>query len=1025
MKFLITILLLSGILFAQGVTAHGTVTCKGQCAFDPTIVTVTTSTLPGGTVGTAYGPATLTAVGGSGVYTWTVSGGVLPGGLSLTGNTISGTPTTVATVSFQVTATDSTGSVSGPQSLSIAVVSGIVLTINNTSFPNFPFTQAYGQPINVSGGTGTGYVCSVAVGGTGLPPGVSVNTNCAIGIQAGSVGGTIGSTFTFKLHVVDSGTNNFTSPTLYSAMVIQPCGPPNFGCAGRAVVSDNCVLQIFGGGPSGPCGHPTDTFIPNLNNGQADCTIGVNCTGVSAVDPQFNNVLMTRCTDGSLNGIIAPGAATYNRTWEIGLGGSGDGNAFNPDSSMISVFNTGNQVVIETFDTVNHTCYPINTGGTLFLPGQGEFSSKPTAPHSGKWFSFFNGTSYAVLAYSLACTNPGTVSVSCTGLTSPATVADFGTIQPQLTATPWAASTSYSYGQYVTAYLTNSQHSVVTAATCASNVITYTVTSLASVAAGGLVSVSGLSTYNGTALLVATANAPGTLVTTAQTCTNGTITGQTGTMTEGNNVLFQNVTPGTHSSGTGTPSWSSLAMSNTIDSGITWMDAGTTNFTQGGGWSTIGGVSIDETQFSGGASNNNFDASVKDAGLLNMNGNQNTGFFAWHYDGTADKYYEWNVASGIAKSYSCTHDPLNPHGDTGPQCTRGVGGITVLGSVNPITTVGNLCSNTDSSSPFFGTHICQAHLHNVKIFKGTFGDTVGFFSCSSKSFGPGNCPAGSKYFWSTGTVSASMCVVGCAGHETGRFRSYVNVSGNQGGLGAIGQIRDAFGAPGTTDPQHYSQQWVNANNVQMDGHWGWYYLNGSTDDTTTTPYAGAPFNYQEFPYSEVYEGEVLVVPTCGVPSGSTGTYTTPACNASELQHNQIAREAHTWATYTAPAFGPQNAITSFSQDGRFVGVSTDYACQFGQTDGGTIGLCGFPWSPTYSYCNGTNPCNISPTSNSSNLVTNGGNFVYKTSVPCVSGTVQPRPFNQTVGGTQADGSCTWTNIGVNKARGDVVVITLQ
>ena len=1008
--FLVLVCLIAAAhCFAQ-VTAIGVVTAKGQVNLDPTVVTVTTPSLAGGVVGTSY-IQFLSAVGGSGIYTWTISAGVLPGGLSLSGNVISGIPTIVGNPSFQVTATDSTGAVSGPASLSINIVSGIALTINNTSFPNFPQTQAYGQPITVTGGTGSGYVCSLATGagtGTGLPPGVTVNTNCTVGIQATSVGGTTGSTWTFKLKVVDSGSNSFTSPSLYTNMVIQPCGPPNYGCAGRAVVNDTCILQIFGGGPSDPCGHPTDTSIPNLNNGQADCTIGVNCTGVSAVDPQYNNVLMTRITDGSLNGVLAPGTATYNLTWEIGLGGSGDGNSFCWDSSMIAVFDTGNRVAIETFDTVNKTAFPIMNGSALFVPGPGEFSSKTGV--GCRYFSFFNGASYQVLRYNLACTGLGTVGASCTGMTSPTVVADFALVQPQLTAPSWAASTSYTYGQYVTAYLTNSQHSVVTAATCASNVITYTVTSLASVAAGGLVSVTGLSTYNGTALPVASANAPGTIVSVNATCSNGTITGQTGTMTEGSNVMFQNVTPGTHTSGSGTPTWNSKALTLTTDSGIAWMDSGTTNFQQGGGWSTIGGVSIDESQISGGFSSNNFDSTVTDAGGQAMNGNQNTGMLVGHYDTTADLYYEFNIGSGIAKSYRCTVG-------AGPQCTRGATGITVLGPVNTISA--NQCSNTDNTTPFFGTHICQSHLHNVKIFKGNFGDTIGRFSCSSKTSGPGNCPAGSKEFWSTGTTTSNMCVVGCAGHETEHFQSYVNVSGNQGGLAAIGQIRTATAA------QVFSKQWINAANTQMDGHWGWYYLNGAVDDTITTPFAGAPFDYINFPYLEVYAGEILVVPTCGV----TGAFSTPACNGSELQTNQVAREAHTWATYTAPAFGPQNAITAFSQDGKFVGVSTDYACQFGQTDGGTTGLCGFPWSPSYQYCNGTTMCTISPTMNTANLGTNPGNFVYKTSTTCTSGGTQPKPFNQTVGGTTTDGTgptaCTWVNIGVNKAKGDVVIISLQ
>jgi hypothetical protein len=215
--------------------------------------------------------------------------------------------------------------------------------------------------------------------------------------------------------------------------------------------------------------------------------------------------------------------------------------------------------------------------------------------------------------------------------------------------------------------------------------------------------------------------------------------------------------------------------------------------------------------------------------------------------------------------------------------------------------------------------------------------------------------------------------------------------------------------------------WVNANDTQTDGHWGWSYLNGSTDDTTTTPISGAPFNYQDFPYSNVYEGEVLVIPTCGV----TGAFTTPSCSGSELQHNQAAREAHTWATYTNTFFNTQNSITAYSQDGTITAVSTDYACQFGQTDGGT-GLCGFPWSPGYSYSVGAL---ITPTSNTSGQGTNTGTYVYKASANCTSGTVQPRPFNQTVGGTTTEaggtGPCVWTNMGKNKARGDVMLVWLQ
>jgi hypothetical protein len=88
-------------------------------------VTVTTASLPGGTVGVAYNQ-TLAATGGvGGPYTWSVTVGSLPTGLSLSsGGVISGTPSgSPGTSSFTVQATDGSSN-SGTQPLSIVIVSG-------------------------------------------------------------------------------------------------------------------------------------------------------------------------------------------------------------------------------------------------------------------------------------------------------------------------------------------------------------------------------------------------------------------------------------------------------------------------------------------------------------------------------------------------------------------------------------------------------------------------------------------------------------------------------------------------------------------------------------------------------------------------------------------------------------------------------------------------------------------------------------------------------------------------------------
>src|SRR6185295_15646971 len=81
---------------------------------------ITTTTLKGGTVGQGYNQ-TLHATGGLGALTWSVTGGSLPAGLTLTSaGTISGTPAAAETSNFTVTATDTFGQ-SDTQDLSIAV----------------------------------------------------------------------------------------------------------------------------------------------------------------------------------------------------------------------------------------------------------------------------------------------------------------------------------------------------------------------------------------------------------------------------------------------------------------------------------------------------------------------------------------------------------------------------------------------------------------------------------------------------------------------------------------------------------------------------------------------------------------------------------------------------------------------------------------------------------------------------------------------------------------------------------------
>ncbi|MEO6154477.1 MAG: putative Ig domain-containing protein, partial [Thermomonas sp.] len=96
-------------------------------------VVLSPTTLPSGTVGAPYSQ-TFTASGGFGGYTFAVSAGTLPAGLTFinsTGNqiaTLSGTPTAVGTSNFTVTITDGPSGFTDSQTYTVTIV-GTVITL--------------------------------------------------------------------------------------------------------------------------------------------------------------------------------------------------------------------------------------------------------------------------------------------------------------------------------------------------------------------------------------------------------------------------------------------------------------------------------------------------------------------------------------------------------------------------------------------------------------------------------------------------------------------------------------------------------------------------------------------------------------------------------------------------------------------------------------------------------------------------------------------------------------------------------
>ena len=142
-------------------------------------VSITTTSLPNGTVGATYA-ATLAASGGTAPYTWHITGGALPAGLSLAVATgqISGTPSaavSAASVSFSVT--DSSSPVQTQAvTLSLTVVTA-PLSITTTSLPNGTVGSSYVATLAAAGGTAP-YSWSITSGA--LPSGLAFTTGSGV-----------------------------------------------------------------------------------------------------------------------------------------------------------------------------------------------------------------------------------------------------------------------------------------------------------------------------------------------------------------------------------------------------------------------------------------------------------------------------------------------------------------------------------------------------------------------------------------------------------------------------------------------------------------------------------------------------------------------------------------------------------------------------------------------------------------------------------------------------------------------------
>ena len=170
----------------------------------PTLAITLGSALPAGTVGVSYSQRiAVTATGGLSPYIWSIApGSALPPGLLFTPSTLtlSGTPTTAGTFSFNIAVQDAASTLVS-RAIGMTISSPPLSLTTSRQFPDGILNQAYSAIVAATGGQPP-YRWTA----TGLPSGVTINTT------TGQISGTptAAGNFAVAITVTDSALANLS-----------------------------------------------------------------------------------------------------------------------------------------------------------------------------------------------------------------------------------------------------------------------------------------------------------------------------------------------------------------------------------------------------------------------------------------------------------------------------------------------------------------------------------------------------------------------------------------------------------------------------------------------------------------------------------------------------------------------------------------------------------------------------------------------------------------------------------------------